>query len=254
MPDLRYHVISLISVFLALSVGILLGIAMSDRGVLDAQIKDIRGDLEQQRTALAERESRISRQDQLLSGMSETMISDRLQGVNVALVSGPWVEGETYRRVRDALSTAGANLVSAPPQLETPKSSSEDAYSDTSRGVLGYGESTTTQDEAPEVVIFLGGGEPHQETERNVVEATDTAVMNMLETWESSGVRVVAAEASGGERTQIPLFQQAGIPSVDNADSPSGRAAIVVLSLSTDNGSYGTGDNVSGYFPPSPQQ
>lgn len=254
MPDLRYHVISLISVFLALTVGILLGIAMSDRGVLDAQIQDIRGDLQQQRTALSERESRISQQGQLLSGMSKTMISDRLQGVDVALVSGPWVEGEIYRSVRDDLSTAGANLVIAPPQLEPPDSSPEDAYSDTARSVLGYGESTTTQSETPEIIIFIGGGEPPQETERSVVEATDRAVLAMLETWESSGVRVVAAEASGGERTQIPLFQRAGVPSVDNADIPPGRAAIVVLSLGADSGSYGTGDNASGYFPPSPQQ
>src|SRR5918997_207562 len=41
MPDLRYHLISLISVFLALAIGILLGVAMADRGVPGAVKSDL---------------------------------------------------------------------------------------------------------------------------------------------------------------------------------------------------------------------
>ena len=39
MPDLRYHVISLVAVFLALAVGILLGVAMAYRGLISARVQ-----------------------------------------------------------------------------------------------------------------------------------------------------------------------------------------------------------------------
>ena len=63
MPDLRYHLISLISVFLALTIGILLGVAMSDKGVisdrLQAEVTDVRDRLNKQQAEIGRRDKEI---------------------------------------------------------------------------------------------------------------------------------------------------------------------------------------------------
>ncbi|HEV8225210.1 MAG TPA: copper transporter, partial [Rubrobacteraceae bacterium] len=78
MPDLRYHLISLISVFLALAIGILLGVAMADRGVVSnrvqAEITSIQQQLDRQQREIARRDEQIADRDALLEGMSEVMI------------------------------------------------------------------------------------------------------------------------------------------------------------------------------------
>ena len=70
MFDLRYHVASLTAVFLALVIGILVGVGISDRGLVDKtqtrllhdQIVNLRTRLDQasQQTALSRREQRAA--------------------------------------------------------------------------------------------------------------------------------------------------------------------------------------------------
>ena len=52
MFDLRYHVASLAAVFLALIIGILVGVGISDRGLVDsAKTKFLQDEVEQLRAA-----------------------------------------------------------------------------------------------------------------------------------------------------------------------------------------------------------
>jgi hypothetical protein len=73
----------------------------------------------------------------------------------------------------------------------------------------------------------------------------------MFEIWLDAGVRVVGAQSSDARRTEIPLFQNVGIPSVDNADQPAGRAAIIECAAMEDcEGTYGIKNSASEPFPP----
>jgi hypothetical protein len=74
----------------------------------------------------------------------------------------------------------------------------------------------------------------------------------MFEAWIEAGTKVVAAEPATARRSEIPLFQDAGIPSVDYADRAAGRAALVRLIITNSNGAYGTKDSASEAFPRDP--
>lgn len=281
MPDLRYHVVSLISVFLALAVGVLLGAAISDRGVisdqLQAEVTNIEDQLEEQRREqqdlVAERDEEISdleqqtgRNEELLEAMSRAVIPGALTGVNAALVTGPWTDAATVRAVEQALADAGADFTPVPslpppqnladfqdfqevPQETTDVFSTDPAdlvvpeYEDLAREVLdGEGES-------PDVVVFVGGGEPPENLPEEAVEALETAQSAMFGAWDEDGVRIVAAEPLETERSEIPLFQDAGLTSVDNADTPAGAAAVVVAADTEAEGSYGVKETASQLFP-----
>jgi hypothetical protein len=266
MPDLRYHLISLISVFLALAIGILLGVAMADRGVvsdrMQAEITSIERQLDRQQREIGKQNEHIAEQEMMLERMSEVMIADSLKGEDVALVAGPYAEPDTYQAVESDLSEAGANITSietlAVPdptevsdgELTTREATTqlESGYAtNVARKVLGY---TGEGAEFPEIVVFVGGGEILDEAPPGTLRALKAVQRRIFEIWLDAGVRVVGAETSDAGRTDVPLFQNAGIPSVDYADEPAGRAALIQLAATDIEGSYGTKDTASGPFPP----
>lgn len=72
----------------------------------------------------------------------------------------------------------------------------------------------------------------------------------MIQTWRDAGLNVVGAESSTTGRSEIELFQNIPIPSVDNADQPAGQAALVLVIDKDLEGSYGTKSTASDIFPP----
>lgn len=258
MPDLRYHVISLISVFLALAIGVLLGTAMADRGVISDQLQNevtnIQNQLDKQQQLIAERDARISTLQENVQGMSETMISGNLQGVNVALIYGPWASDDAAQELQSTLSEAGANLTSfeqlpvpTPGEVTGPDSGdTEFRYASFAADALDVPGSPS----APEVIIFMGGGALPQDAPDGSLDTLNTAESAMFDVWLEAGVRVVAAEPSNTARSEIPLFQDVGVPSVDNVDQAAGKAAVVKLADSLQDGSYGIKPTASDVFPP----
>ena len=263
MPDLRYHLISLISVFLALAIGILLGVAMADRGVVSgrvqAEITSIQQQLDRQQRQIGRQNAQIAEQEGMLEGMSEAMIADRLQGEAVALITGPYADPDVSGAVQGDLDAAGANIVKVesldPPEpteitiLETtsPQGTTplEDEYTAFARETL-----TGEVEDTPEIVIFVGGGEVPEGAPPDTRNALDTAQAQMFEVWLDAGVRVIGAEPLRAGHSEVQLFQDVGIPSVTNADEPAGRAAIIECAVAEDcEGTYGTKGAATDPFP-----
>ncbi len=266
MPDLRYHLISLISVFLALAIGVLLGVAMADRGVISdrvqAEITSIERDVARQNRELGEQNRRIAEQEAMLSGMSEAMISGRLRGENVAIVAGPFADGEVARAVQSDLETAGARLVTfetvpdpEPIEVTGPEPTVREGfatrlevdYTGFARGVLGR---TGDAGEPPGTIVFVGGGRIAGELPPQTREALDAATEEMLGVWLEAGIQVVGAQPTEPGHSDVGLFQSVGVASVDNADEAAGRAAIIECAATNCEGSYGTRETASEAFPP----
>ena len=265
MPDLRYHLISLISVFLALAIGILLGVAMADRGVvsdrMEAEITSIQRQFARQQEEIGKQDEQIAEQQGVLDGMSEAIIADSLQGMDVALVTGPYADGGVAGDVQSDLGEAGANIVIVralePPgptevtllEATSPQAmtSLEKRYSDFAREILGF---TGEVEEMPELVVFVGGGEIPAEAPPGTRDALREAQAEMIEVWLDGGVRVIAAEPLRAGRTEIALFKNSGIPSITNADESAGRAAIVECAVAeVCEGAYGTKESATDAFP-----
>jgi hypothetical protein len=265
VPDLRYHLISLISVFLALAIGILLGVAMADRGVVSdrmaAEITSIQRQFDEQQKEIGKKDEQIAEQQGVLDGMSQVIVTNSLQGVDVAVVAGPYAGQDVARDVQSDLDAAGANIVSVesldPPEpaeitlLENTSpqamTSLEKKYSDRARDILGL---TGEIQERPEIVIFIGGGSAPPDAPPDTRDALREAETEMFEVWLDNGVRVVAAEPLRAGHTEIALFKNAGIPSITNADEPAGRAAIIECAAAADcEGTYGTKESATDPFP-----
>jgi hypothetical protein len=109
--NLRYHIVSLTAVFLALAVGVLMGSTVLDRGtvaLLEKSSSQLRGNLDTYRAENERFRDELGQWhrygDELLPGQ----VAGRLKGRSVVLVDTNAVDDATRTGVRDVLTAAGA--------------------------------------------------------------------------------------------------------------------------------------------------
>ncbi|MFC7876408.1 copper transporter [Isoptericola sp. NPDC057391] len=114
MIDFRYHLVSLISVFLALAVGIILG-AGPLQGTLGDQLTEQVDALRTERNTLREElgEAQTTAQDQrrFIESAGDQLVAGSLAGMNVAVVEVDEVSDANRKAVLDQLEAADGTVV-----------------------------------------------------------------------------------------------------------------------------------------------
>ncbi|MDA0567798.1 copper transporter [Streptomonospora sp. S1-112] len=113
MIDFRYHLVSIVAVFLALAVGIVLGTTMLQDPLLNA-LKDetsaLREESDRLRTEKDVTERYATGVDQLADAAAPDTLRDRLSGVRVAVVEAPGVAEELRTGVVERIEQAGGEV------------------------------------------------------------------------------------------------------------------------------------------------
>jgi hypothetical protein len=277
MFDLRYHVASLTAVFVALVIGILVGIGLSGKGfVNDAERKNLNGriaDLQHERDvarASLDTANRGARAfDDFADAAYPTVVPGRLARKRVAvLFVGPVDQGVSFavaKGVRDAGGTVvRTRSISVP--LDVPRIEDGLRGDPAFRRYLGVAHMTDLGD-ALAKELATGGKTPLwdalgkvivQEREGSATPPADAVVVvrsaepqrgltkallaGMYGGLARSGVPAVGTEAAGTSPSAIPAFSQAGLSTVDSVDTSAGRLGLVLLLAGGEPGSYGVGE------------
>lgn len=115
MIDFRYHIVSLISVFLALAVGIVLGAGPLKEAIgdqLSGQVEGLRADKEQLRTDLDEARSDLAAQDAFVDATASQLVAGTIPGRRVALVELEPVDEAVVTALSERISAAGGAVTS----------------------------------------------------------------------------------------------------------------------------------------------
>lgn len=113
MIDFRYHLVSLISVFMALAVGIVLGAGPLKESIGDAltgEVEDLRTRAADLRTQLDETSAELQRTEQGLVDVAPTLLEGTLTDHRVAVVVLGEVAPEVVEQVVARLDEAGAQV------------------------------------------------------------------------------------------------------------------------------------------------
>jgi Copper transport outer membrane protein, MctB len=274
--DLRYHVASLAAVFLALIIGILVGVGISSRTDVDESERQV---LEQRIARLQQDNEDLSAEADLLRRQREAaddyieatypaLMNGRLRGTRVSLL----FMGQSDRGVIDAvgqtLDDASAPAVVERESLGLPideqevMNALEPQYSGLSLEEVGrrLGEELIEGGETPfwdsliPVVVEDHRGMPSTESDAVVVShtgiATDAPTRRFLDGiyagLAAGDVPVVGIERINERPSRIPVYKANGISSVDSVDTNVGRVALAVLLAGGEEGHYGlkqTADN-----------
>ncbi len=260
MFDLRYHVASLAAVFLALIIGILVGVGIasetsvseSDRIVLENRIAT----LERERQAAQDEVDLLRRQQQASEEYIErsyaAVMDGRLRGVRVALLFIGQADPELQSAVTQTLEHAGgpglvrmrALLLPVEPEAITGPLEADDGATPGLEEVgrrLGRefvaGGETPTWDALAETIVegSLGG----MSEEADAVVVAHTARINQAPTARlisgvyagvsGAGVPAVGIERTAEQPSRIAVYGGAGLSTVDSIDTALGRIALAEL-------------------------
>ncbi len=287
MIDFRYHAMSLAGVFLALALGILIGVGISGRGfVSDAERSKLNGQIagltEQLDVATANAEDLELRQDaaaDFAEGAYPVLAEKRLAGKRVAVaVLGP-VEQDSMPFVESAIEDDAGGRIARMRALELPlrEEAIESALAsrpelagyvgDDQLGNLGrdLGRELAAGGETP--LWDALEGEIVEQRTGDLAEPVDGVVVvrssepqvggssrflaGLYQGLNSSGIPVVGVEPTRVEQSAIPVFQQYGLSTVDGIDEELGQLGLVLLLGGGDPGDYGIRDTAEdGILPP----
>ena len=268
MFDLRYHVFSLAAVFLALVLGILIGVAISDPSLTDRtelakkrdEVTRLQKELE---TANAQSQQRQAASDFVAEAYPAVM-HDRLAGKRIAVVFIGSVAGKKYAPVREALEDAGAEIVrmralrvplphdavqaalSEQPKLAGYVGAShlQDLGRDLGRE-LADGDDTPLWDALADELVEQRRGSGRGDVDGIVVlrsvkpqQAETAQFLRGLYSGMNGASTVVAAETSRAERPASIVYDRTGLSTVDDVDTRPGRVALAVLLAGGPSGHY----------------
>jgi hypothetical protein len=274
MFDLRYHVASLTAVFLALVIGILVGVGISDRGLVDKtqtrllhdQIANLQTRLDQasQQTAASKREQRAAQS--YIEKTYPVLVRNRLRGKRFAVLFVGKVDGGVRSTIEQSLNDAGAQMLrlralKVPvdvPTLEAKLATqpASAAFAGSSKlNQLGQalgeelvsGGATPLWDSLNDTLVEVRDGSGKQPVNGVIVvrtvspqkDGTSRMLSGLYEGLSSMSVPAVGAESSGTAKSAVPAYRNAGLSSVDDVDKPVGRLALVLLLAGASPGQYG---------------
>jgi hypothetical protein len=129
MINFRFHLVSLIAVFLALGLGILVGSSVVDQVIVDRlhrEISSVRHESSQRRRDNNDLQDQLSKLNDALARTAPYAVQQRLQGVPIALIAERGVDANSVKHVDEMLRTAGAVVPAViwlddPWRLDDPK-------------------------------------------------------------------------------------------------------------------------------------
>lgn len=113
MIDFRYHLVSLVSVFMALAIGVVLGAGPLEEAIGDSlnnQVQELRADTGDLTQALANRETQIADRDAYIDMVTGPLVAGQLGGSAVVLVTLPGADADVADVLTEELMSAGATV------------------------------------------------------------------------------------------------------------------------------------------------
>ena len=110
----RYHAVSLIAVFLALAIGILIGAEFGGDALNNTRKnleQSLTGNLQDARERADELNGKLARSDEFADRVYPALVRDRLEGRRIGVIGLGDLPGDTAAAIEDALDPTGARMV-----------------------------------------------------------------------------------------------------------------------------------------------
>jgi Copper transport outer membrane protein, MctB len=277
----RYHAASLAAVFLALAVGILIGVGLGDNvaGTEEDLRDSLEGDIEEARADADEARTELERERAFTAQAYPALVGDTLRERDIGLLAFGELPSNVGGDVDGALEPTGGELVEVAVARMPPDSANLASQ-------LGPGRFSDLEDDPGQLEelgrllgtqFALGSGKqldsvrnglfirssgeggrldgvilyrdaPAEEMEPDDRAALDALQSGLVAGIAESGVPAVSVERSGAAESAVGFFQPSGVTTVDSVDLTSGRVALVFGLLGA-KGSFGIKDTANTLLP-----
>ncbi len=245
MISFRYHLVSLISVFLAVALGIVIGTTQLNGVVLDglsSQVEDLTSDKRALEARSQTLESQLTEGDAFDEAVAPVLVAGRLPGATVLLVLATDVDGDVVDQTAALVEAAGATVAGTLqllPEFSDPQIAQDLQNYATSEGVPP-GIQLPVTDDAAVVVGALLGNVLMNPADDDSDPADPTAATTVLAALSSLGVLSVESPEIVGADYAIMLTAAA----LEGDDTVARNGALTALAEALD--SAGSGAVVAG--------
>jgi hypothetical protein len=285
--DLRYHVASLAAVFVALVLGIFVGVGLSGKGfVSDAERENLQARIDELRVerddavALAEDAGmRGEALDRFARTTYDELVGGRLDGLSVGIVFVGSVDQGVAGTVRRAVSEAGGRVAmlralrvpldpDAVDRALAGKPETQDLAGPADRDRLGRELARELVAAGPNPVLDAVARVLVEEQSGAAGAALDAVVVarsvppqqgetqdflaGLYSGLAASPLPTVGVEKGDATDSAIPAFHRRGLSTVDRIDAATGQVALVFLLAGARPGSYGIGEDATDGVLPTP--
>jgi hypothetical protein len=268
--DFRYHALSLVAVFLALAIGILLGATIGDSLVSEAGkglSSSLHNDVVNARNDARQAHAELNQRDKIISDAFPTVVQGVLTGQRIAVVSTGSLPSSVESEIRQSVEVAGGAIdsvsaVDIPSQLDDLETAAQGRTPPVGtdpelvkqfgkrigRSLVNAGDLTQQLHKAlPDAfrgdfqgaasVVYYRSPPPDNEDSKDKAlrEAFEDGLAAGLE---SAGVQTVGVEEQSTDPSQIGWYGDRKMSSVDSVDLPGGRLALVFV-INGEKGKYG---------------
>jgi Copper transport outer membrane protein, MctB len=269
MFDFRYHALSLVAVFLALAIGILLGATIGNSVVSDAD-KGLRSSLRQDvvnaRNEASQARSQLNQRDKVIAASLPMLVQGELSGQRIAIIATGSLPSEVESKVRQTVEIAGGTVDSVsvfdiPSQLASIEQATGLSGQDPAvvqafarrlaRSIVAAtGLAIRLHKTQPDAVrgdlhgagpvVFYRSPPPDDQADpdKTLREAFENGLAEGLG---AQGVETVGVEEQSTDPSQVGWYKDHKMSSVDSVDLPGGQLALV-FTLTGQTGSYGIKD------------
>lgn len=268
--DLRYHLITVVAIFLALAVGIVTGsafLAGSSVKGLESEFAKLRAENRAQQQTIEDLRSRNERNIEFAKSVAPWIVNKQLSWRRVAIIqTGDY--SEATQNVRSVLEDAGARVVSVTTLSHFDEESARDRvirslelitgeaeYSDPVErvtGIIARSVAAGSNLEALEIMERKGLLNKAGEYDRQVLhfvivggakqrgsKRASRVDLLLIDELKAAGVMtVVGAEPLEVGTSYIPAYHRKAIPTVDNVDQPMGQVALI-FAVAGETGNFG---------------
>jgi hypothetical protein len=277
MYNLRYHIASLVSVFLALALGLVLGGLIVRGGTFDRQGEALVEGLQKEFADLRAENRELSGENEQLTEISAEMIDawavDRLAGQTVVVLANAGRD-DGLVAAREAISGAGGRV--AVVTMLSPRFGLDEEdlaarvtslapdpdRAEASIAASLAAEWTSAQGERPltaalvEAGVLSIDGWPEDARASALVNLSapdgkpDRAALAVTQAARRMPIPAVAAETPKTQTRVAATAAAEGISAFDTLGTPVGRCTLIALLSGSEGGFYGTAQSAEALFPP----
>jgi hypothetical protein len=285
--DLRYHVASLAAVFVALVLGIFIGVGLSGKGfVSDAERENLQSRIDELRVerddavALAEDANRRGEAlDTFAKATYADLVAGRLDGSKVGVVFVGSVDQGIAGAIRRSVGDAGGRVsqmrafrvpldvegvdaaLSAKPETQdlAGADNRERLGRELARELVAAGPNPVL-DVVARVLIEEQSGATNAALDAVVVarsappqqRETQDFLAGLYSGLAAARLPTVGVEKSDARISAVPVFHRRGLSTVDRVDAATGQVALVFLLAGARPGSYGVDEDAADGVLPTP--
>ena len=247
MIDFRYHLVSIVAVFLALAIGIVLGAAELQGptyNILNHTTAKLQNEYDQTRGQLATAQAQANEGESYAQAVEPAVLRDLLTGQRILIITEPGAQSSVVSGITAAAADAGASVtgqIALQPEFFATSSTTQDSLNQTNLDVahsagISLASSGTYQQQAVQVIAS------------EILTNSPKPPADQTGGTQTGGTQTGSADQTSNAQTMLAAYASSGF--LNTTGQPATQASLVVVVTPQNVPADGSADPLAQVLPP----